>query len=179
MFTTVPHTRPLCSLQSPDYSEVFGSSEEIGYGEHETDRHSDIVAKGHTPSIHRQESGRQESQSDSQKKADSVIDPQLLETRKRPDPPPQSTKPSLAKTRQRHLEESSGTAQVYFWCNNHITLYIFTHGDYFWYLDKSTEDSGELREKDEEKADARCGENQKDQKPQGQTPPIPEKVLGW
>ncbi|XP_056325299.1 capping protein, Arp2/3 and myosin-I linker protein 3 [Danio aesculapii] len=134
--------------QSPDYSEVFGSSEEIGYREHETDRHSDIVAKGHMPSIDRQESGRQESQSDSQKKADGVIDPQLLETRKRPDPPPQSTKPSLAKTRQRHLEESS---------------------------DKSTEDSGELREKDEEKENGRCGEDQKDQKPQGQTPPIPEK----
>ncbi len=101
----------LCSLQSPDYSEVFGSSEEIGYGEHEMDRHSDIVAKGHTPSIDRQsESGRQESQSDSQKKADRIMDPQLLETRKIPEPPPQSTKPSLAKTRQRHLEEISGTA---------------------------------------------------------------------
>uniref|UniRef100_A0A672KJQ2 Leucine-rich repeat-containing protein 16B-like n=1 Tax=Sinocyclocheilus grahami TaxID=75366 RepID=A0A672KJQ2_SINGR len=132
--------------QSPDYSEVFGSSEEIGYGEHEMDRHSDIVAKGHTPSIDRQsESGRQESQSDSQKKADSIMDPQLLETRKRPEPPPQSTKPSLAKTRQCHLEESS---------------------------DKSIEDSGELREKDEEKEDGRCGE---DQKPEGQSPPIPEK----
>lgn len=111
MFTTVSHTLPLCSLQSPDYSEVFGSSEEIGYGEHEMDRHSDIIAKGHTPSIDRQsESGRQESQSDSQKKPDSLMDPQLLETRKRPEPPPQSAKPSLAKTRQRHLEESSGTA---------------------------------------------------------------------
>uniref|UniRef100_A0A8C2GEM6 Capping protein regulator and myosin 1 linker 3 n=1 Tax=Cyprinus carpio TaxID=7962 RepID=A0A8C2GEM6_CYPCA len=75
------------------------------------DRHSDIVSKRHTPSLDRQsESGRQESQSDSQKKADSIMDPQLLETRKRPEPPPQSTKPSLAKTRQCHLEESSGTA---------------------------------------------------------------------
>lgn len=111
MFTTVSHTLSLCSLQSPDYSEVFGSSEEIGYGEHEMDRHSDIVAKGYTPSIDRQsESGRQESQSDSQKKADSIMDPQLLEIRKRPEPPPQSTKPSLAKTRQCHLEESSGNA---------------------------------------------------------------------
>ncbi|XP_067308541.1 capping protein, Arp2/3 and myosin-I linker protein 3 isoform X2 [Pseudorasbora parva] len=135
--------------QSPDYSEVFGSSEEIGYGEHEMDRNSDIVAKGHTPSIDRQtERGRQESQSDSQKKADNLMDPQLLETRKRPEPPPQSTKPSLAKTRQRHLEESS---------------------------DKSTEDSGELREKDEEKENRRCGEDQKDHKSEGQSPPIPEK----
>ncbi|KTG38923.1 hypothetical protein cypCar_00006647, partial [Cyprinus carpio] len=135
--------------QSPDYSEVFGSSEEIGYGEHEMDRHSDIIAKGHTPSIDRQsESGRQESQSDSQKKADSIMAPELLETRKRPEPPPQSAKPSLAKTRQCHLEESS---------------------------DKSTEDSGELREKDEEKEYRRCGEDQKDQKPEGQSPPIPEK----
>ncbi|XP_042633481.1 capping protein, Arp2/3 and myosin-I linker protein 3-like isoform X1 [Cyprinus carpio] len=132
--------------QSPDYSEVFGSSEEIGYKEHEMDRHSDIISKRHTPSLDRQsESGRQESQSDSQKKADNIMDPQLLETRKRPEPPPQSTKPSLAKTRQCHLEESS---------------------------DKSTEDSGELREKDEEKEDRRHGE---DQKPEGQTPPIPEK----
>lgn len=104
-----------CFLQSPDYSEVFGSSEEIGYGEHEMDRHSDIVAKGHTPSIDRQmETGRQESQSDSQKKADNIMDPQLLETRKRPEPPPQSAKPTLAKTRQRHLEESSGTAHFVF-----------------------------------------------------------------
>ncbi|KAL0201187.1 hypothetical protein M9458_004374, partial [Cirrhinus mrigala] len=81
---------------SPDYSEVFGSSEEIGYGEHEMDRHSDIIAKGHTPSTERH-----------QKKPDSIMDPQLLETRKRPEPPPQSAKPSLAKTRQCHLEESS------------------------------------------------------------------------
>ncbi|KAI2667766.1 Capping protein, Arp2/3 and myosin-I linker protein 3 [Labeo rohita] len=145
----VQRTPQLSGRSSPDYSEVFGSSEEIGYGEHEMDRHSDIIAKGHTPSIDRQsESGRQESQSDSQKKPDSLMDPQLLETRKRPEPPPQSAKPSLAKTRQRHLEESS---------------------------DKSTEDSGELREKDEEKDDRGCGEDQKDQKPEGQTPPIPEK----
>ncbi len=73
------------------------------------DRHSDIVVKRHTPSIDRaSESGIQESQPDSQKKADNIMDPQLLETRKRPEPPPQSAKPSLAKTRQRHLEESSG-----------------------------------------------------------------------
>ncbi len=107
IMTCLPQS--LCSLQSPDYSEVFGSSEEIGYGEHEMDRHSDIVVKRHTPSIDRaSESGIQESQPDSQKKADNIMDPQLLETRKRPEPPPQSAKPSLAKTRQRHLEESSG-----------------------------------------------------------------------
>lgn len=100
----------ICSQQSPDYSEVFGSSEEIGYPEHEMDRHSDIVVKGHTPSSDRQtESGRQESHSDSQRKSESVSDPQLMETRKKPEPPPQSSKPSLAKTRQRHLEESFGT----------------------------------------------------------------------
>lgn len=105
----IHHMISLFSLQSPDYSEVFGSSEDMGYPEHEMDRHSDIVVKGHTPSTDRQtESGRQES--DSYRKSESVSDPQLVETRKRPEPPPQSSKPSLAKTRQRHLEESSGTA---------------------------------------------------------------------
>ncbi|XP_056600094.1 capping protein, Arp2/3 and myosin-I linker protein 3 isoform X1 [Triplophysa dalaica] len=134
--------------QSPDYSEVFGSSEEFGYPEHELDRHSDIVVKGHTPSTDRQtESRRLESQSDSRRKSESVTDPQLMETRKRPELPPQSSKPSLAKIRQRHLEESS---------------------------DKSTDDSGELRESDEENEERRCME-QKDQKPEGQTSPIPEK----
>ncbi|XP_057190367.1 capping protein, Arp2/3 and myosin-I linker protein 3 isoform X2 [Triplophysa rosa] len=134
--------------QSPDYSEVFGSSEEFGYPEHELDRHSDIVVKGHTPSTDRQtESRRQESQSDSQRKSENVTDPQLVETRKRPEPRPQSSKPSLAKTRQRHLEES---------------------------YDNSTDDSGELRERDEENKERRCVD-QKDQKPQGQTSPIPEK----
>lgn len=42
-------------------------------------------------------------------------------------------------------------------------------------LDKSTDDSGELRESDEENEERRCME-QKDQKPEGQTSPIPEKV---
>jgi len=99
---------------------VFGSSEEIGYGDPEMDRHSDIVAKGHMPSIDRQtETGRQESHSDSQKKADNIMDPQLLETRKRPEPPPQSTKPSLAKTRQHHLEECSG---IYYYRFNNICI---------------------------------------------------------
>lgn len=103
-----------CSLQSPDYSEVFGSSEEFGYPEHELDRHSDIVVKGHTPSTDRQtESRRLESQSDSRRKSESVNDPQLVETRKRPELPPQSSKPSLAKIRQRHLEESSGNASFH------------------------------------------------------------------
>lgn len=111
-----------CFLQSPDYSEVFGSSEEIGFGDPEMDRHSDIVAKGHTPSLDRQtETGRQESHSDSQKKADNIMDPQLLETRKRPEPPPQSAKPSLAKTRQRHLEESSG---ICYYKYNNISAYL-------------------------------------------------------
>nr|XP_055059079.1 capping protein, Arp2/3 and myosin-I linker protein 3 isoform X2 [Misgurnus anguillicaudatus] len=131
--------------QSPDYSEVFGSSEEIGYAEHDMDRHSDIVTKGSTD--RQTETMRQESQSDSQKKSNSISDSQLVEARKRPEPPPQSLKPSLAKTRQRHLEESS---------------------------DKSTEDSGELREKDEEKEDRRCPD-QKEHRSERQTPPIPEK----
>lgn len=43
-------------------------------------------------------------------------------------------------------------------------------------LDKSTEDSGELREKDEEEENWRYGEDQNG--PEGQTPPIPEKVFG-
>ncbi|XP_065123498.1 capping protein, Arp2/3 and myosin-I linker protein 3 isoform X4 [Paramisgurnus dabryanus] len=131
--------------QSPDYSEVFGSSEEIAYAEHDSDRHSDIMTKGSTD--RQTEPMRQESQSDSQKKLNSITDSQLVETRKRPEPPPQSLKPSLAKTRQRHLEESS---------------------------DKSTEDSGELREKDEEKEERRCVEL-KDHRSERQTPPIPEK----
>lgn len=41
-------------------------------------------------------------------------------------------------------------------------------------LDKSTEDSGELREKDED--NWRYGEDQNE--PEVQTPPIPEKVFG-
>uniref|UniRef100_A0A8C0XSZ4 Capping protein regulator and myosin 1 linker 3 n=1 Tax=Cyprinus carpio carpio TaxID=630221 RepID=A0A8C0XSZ4_CYPCA len=149
-----------------------------------------IIAKGHTPSIDRQsESGRQESQSDSQKKADSIMAPELLETRKRPEPPPQSAKPSLAKTRQCHLEESSGNAcsviswhQAFILVNFSFLLtsfnknFNFLNGYYLLSPDKSTEDSGELREKDEEKEYRRCGEDQKDQKPEGQSPPIPEKV---
>ncbi|TRY95500.1 hypothetical protein DNTS_026157 [Danionella cerebrum] len=143
-------TSPSCHShrQSPDYSEVFGSSEEIGFPEHDMDRHSDISAKGHVPSIDRQEPVRQESQSDIKKRTDSIKDLQLQESRKKTEAPPQTMKPSLAKLRQRHLEESS---------------------------DKSTEDSGELREIDEENEDCVFRESHKDQKLHGPTPSMPEK----
>ncbi|KAL6489997.1 hypothetical protein MHYP_G00003420 [Metynnis hypsauchen] len=137
--------------QSPDYSEVFGSSEEVSLASRETPRLPESQAEGQTPPMdrHGQSDGQGLSLSLAEKEEDAVsaTESQPRESRHRPEPPPQSSKPSLAHTRQRHLEESS---------------------------DKSTEDTEGEKEGDDIKEEVRCQEDQQ-RKAEGQTPPIPEK----
>ncbi|XP_037390163.1 capping protein, Arp2/3 and myosin-I linker protein 3 isoform X1 [Pygocentrus nattereri] len=153
----LPEIKPVSSScilqrrQSPDYSEVFGSSEEVSLASRETSRLPESQAEGQTPPMdrHGQSDGQGLSLSLAKKEEDAVsaTESQSRDSRHRPEPPPQSSKPSLAHTRQRHLEESS---------------------------DKSTEDTEGGKEADDLKEEVRCQEDQQ-RKAEGQTPPIPEK----
>ncbi|XP_022533670.2 capping protein, Arp2/3 and myosin-I linker protein 3 [Astyanax mexicanus] len=140
---------PSCILQrqhSPEYSEVFCSSEEVSVASRDSSRPPDSQAEGQTPPVDRH---AQSQDPDADADPGTASDSQPRESRQRPEPPPQSSKPSLAHTRQRHLEESS---------------------------DKSTEDSEGGREGGDEKEERRCLQDQQ-RKTDGQTPklPIPEK----
>ncbi|KAG9273800.1 capping protein, Arp2/3 and myosin-I linker protein 3 isoform X1 [Astyanax mexicanus] len=142
---------PSCILQrqhSPEYSEVFCSSEEVSVASRDSSRPPDSQAEGQTPPVDRH---AQSQDPDADADPGTASDSQPRESRQRPEPPPQSSKPSLAHTRQRHLEESS---------------------------DKSTEDSEGGREGGDEKEERRCLQDQQ-RKTDGQTPklPIPEKVF--
>ncbi|XP_066537181.1 capping protein, Arp2/3 and myosin-I linker protein 3 isoform X2 [Hoplias malabaricus] len=142
---------PSCILQrkqSPDYSEVFASEEEVSLLSREASRLRESQAEGQTAAVDREDqSGTPSMDSSAPQTEADASESQPLESRQKPEPPPQSSKPSLAHTRQCHLEESS---------------------------DKSTEDTDGEGEVDEEKQDRRCQQEQQ-RKAEGQTPPIPEK----
>ena len=80
----------------------------------DTSRLPESRAEGQTPPVdrHSPSDGQGLSLSSAERKEDAgtTTDPQPRENRHRPEPPPQSSKPSLAHTRQHHLEESSGNA---------------------------------------------------------------------
>ncbi|XP_047012619.1 capping protein, Arp2/3 and myosin-I linker protein 3 isoform X2 [Ictalurus punctatus] len=123
--------------QSPEYSEVFISSG--------TPVHTKRNNKGQkAPKDNQDKPLVQGSNSSSAQLEEDVT----VESQQKPDPPPQSSKPSLGDTRQHHLEENSEDAE---------------------------EDAEGEKDVDDEKEDIQSQEAKK-QKAEGQTPPLSEKL---
>ncbi|XP_062850006.1 capping protein, Arp2/3 and myosin-I linker protein 3 [Trichomycterus rosablanca] len=140
---------PSCTIKKEfsDYSEVLGSTEDVTFIIEDLPRLPDRHTEGQNVCklFHKESDVEGLNSPTSELKTEEVIESQAHESKQRPQPPPQSSKPRLYNARQCHLEENC----------------------------ESTEDIQEKRNYSNAKKDDICPEEQQ-QKSEQQTPPIIE-----